>query len=190
MPRAGLSGAEVVAAAAGLADEAGYAGLTMGLLADRLGVRPPSLYKHVGGLADLQHRVATLAMTELGDVIRDAVQGRAGLDALTGLLTAVRDYVAAHPGRYAATVRPEFSGPDDPLLVASTRVISSIAAVLRGYGIGDEEMDHAIRTVRSTIHGFAMLNASQSFQWDADPDQSFDWMIRFIDRGLRDASAR
>jgi hypothetical protein len=33
-----------------------------------------------------------------------------------------------------------------------------------------------------------MLEASQGFQWDADPDQSFDWMIRFIDRGLRDAS--
>ena len=119
MPRAGLNGHDVVAAAAGLADETGYAGVTMGLLADRLGVRAPSLYKHVGGLADLQHRVATLAMTELGDVIRDAVQGRAGLDALTGLLTAVRDYVAAHPGRYAATVSPEFSGPDDPLLAAA-----------------------------------------------------------------------
>ena len=79
MPRAGLNGADVVAAAAGLADETGYAGLTMALLADRLGVRTPSLYKHVGGLADLQHRVATLAMTELGEVIRDAVQGRAGL---------------------------------------------------------------------------------------------------------------
>jgi hypothetical protein len=72
----------------------------MALLADRLGVRTPSLYKHVGGLADLQHRVATLAMTELGEVIRDAVQGRAGFDALAALLTAVRDYVAAHPGRY------------------------------------------------------------------------------------------
>ena len=79
MPRAGLNGGDVVAAAAGLADETGYAGLTMALLADRLGVRTPSLYKHVGGLADLQHRVATLAMTELGEVIRDAVQGRAGL---------------------------------------------------------------------------------------------------------------
>ena len=188
MPRAGLNGRDVVAAAAGLADETGYAGLTMGLLADRLGVRTPSLYKHVGGLADLQHRVATLAMTELGEVIRDAVQGRAGLRRFDRLLTAVRDYVAAHPGRYAATVGAEFGGPDDPLLVASTRVIDSIAAVLRGYGIGEEEMNHAIRTVRSTIHGFAMLNASRSFQWDADPDQSFDWMIRFIDRGLRDAS--
>ncbi len=82
MPRAGLNGGDVVAAAAGLADETGYASLTMALLADRLGVRTPSLYKHVGGLADLQHRVATLAMTELGEVIRDAVQGQAGFDAL------------------------------------------------------------------------------------------------------------
>ena len=188
MPRARLNGRDVVAAAAGLADETGYAGLTMGLLADRLGVRTPSLYKHVGGLADLQHRVATLATTELGEVIRDAVQGRAGFDALAALLTAVRDYVAAHPGRYTATVGAEFSGPDDPLLAASTRVLDSIAAVLRGYGIGEDEMNHAIRTIRSTIHGFAMLDASRGFQWDADPAQSFDWMIRFIDRGLRDAS--
>jgi AcrR family transcriptional regulator len=185
VPRAGLNGGDVVAAAAGLADEKGYAGLTMGLLADRLDVRTPSLYKHVGGLADLQHRVATLAMTELGEVIRDAVQGRAGSDALAALLTAVRDYVAAHPGRYTATVGVEPTGPDDPLQAASTRVIGSIGAVLRGYGIGEDEMDHAMRTIRSTIHGFAMLEASRGFQWDADPDQSFDWMIRFIDRGLR-----
>jgi AcrR family transcriptional regulator len=185
VPRAGLNGGDVVAAAAGLADEAGYASLTMGLLADRLGVRPPSLYKHVGGLADLQHRVATLAMTELGEVIRDAVQGRSGSDALAALLTAVRDYVAEHPGRYTATVGAESSGPDDLLLAASTRVINSIAAVLRGYGIGEDEMDHAIRTVRSTIHGFAMLEASRGFQWDADPERSFDWMIGFVDRGLR-----
>jgi AcrR family transcriptional regulator len=185
VPRAGLTGDDVVTAAARLADETGYASLTMGLLADRLGVRPPSLYKHVGGLADLQHRLAALIMTELGEVIRDAVQGKAGLDALTALLTAVRGYVTDHPGRYAATVGAEFGRPDDPLLAASTRVINSIAAVLRGYGIGEDEMDHAIRTIRCTMHGFAMLEASRGFQWSADPDQSFAWMIRFIDRGFR-----
>ena len=31
----------------------------------------------------------------------------------------------------------------------------SIAAMLRGYGIGDTEMDHAIRTLRCTVHGYA-----------------------------------
>jgi AcrR family transcriptional regulator len=185
VPRVGLTTQDVAIAAAGLADEMGYANLTMGLLADRLGVRSPSLYKHVDGLADLQHRVATLAMTELGEVIRDAVQGQAGRDALAAMMTAMRAYVTAHPGRYAATVGAEFEGPDDPLLRASTRVIDSIAAVLAGYGIGAGEMTHAIRAIRSTMHGFAMLEVSRGFQWDADPDESFGWMISFIDRGLR-----
>jgi AcrR family transcriptional regulator len=185
LPRAGLTSDDVVIAAAGLIDEIGYQELTMGLLAQRLGVRPPSLYKHVDGLADLQHRIATLAMTELGEAVREAMQGRAGIDALQALLTATRAYVTAHPGRYTATVGAEFTGPDDPLLTASARVLASIAAVLRGYGVGDDEMDHAIRTIRCTIHGFAALQASSGFQWSGDPDESFDWMIRFIDGGLR-----
>jgi AcrR family transcriptional regulator len=185
VPRAGLTSDDVVTAAAGLADEIGYQQLTLGLLAQRLGVRAPSLYKHVDSLADLQHRIATLAMTELGEAVRDAMQGRAGIDALSALLTATRAYVTAHPGRYTATIGAEFTGPGDPLLTASTRVLASIAAVLRGYGIGDDEMDHAIRTIRCTIHGFAALQASNGFQWSGDPDESFDWMIRFIDSGLR-----
>jgi AcrR family transcriptional regulator len=185
VPRAGLSRDDVVAAAAELIDEIGYHELTMGLLAQRLGVRAPSLYKHVDGLADLQHRVATLAMTELGDAVRDAMQGRAGRDALTALLTATRAYVTAHPGRYTATIGAEFTGPADPLLAASARVIDSIAAVLRGYGVGEAEMVHAIRTIRCTLHGFAALQASNGFQWSGDPAETFDWMIGFIDRGLR-----
>jgi AcrR family transcriptional regulator len=188
VPRAGLNGGDVVAAAAGLADEIGYAGLTMGLLAERLGVRTPSLYKHVGGLEDLQHQLATLAMTEVGEVIRDAVQGRSGADALAALLHAVRGYVTEHPGRYMATGGgggAVLRGPDDPLLAATTRVLATIAAVLRGYGIGEDEMDHAIRTIRCTIHGFAVLEASGGFQWSNDPGESFEWMIRFVDRGLR-----
>jgi AcrR family transcriptional regulator len=122
VPRAGLTSDDVVAAAAGLTDEIGYHDLTMGLLAQRLGIRAPSLYKHVDDVADLQHRIAALAMTELGEAIRDAMQGRAGLDALSALLTATRAYVTAHPGRYTATIGAEFTGPDDPLLAASARV--------------------------------------------------------------------
>jgi AcrR family transcriptional regulator len=185
VPRAGLSTEDVVTAAAELADEVGFQDLTMGQLAQRLGVRTPSLYKHVDDLADLRHRIATRAMTELGESIRDALQGRSGFDALSALLTATRAYVAAHPGRYAATIGAEFTGAADPLLAASARVIDSLAAVLRGYGITDAEMDHAIRTLRCTIHGFAVLQAAGGFQWSGDPDDTFAWMTGFIDRGLR-----
>jgi hypothetical protein len=129
-------------------------------------------------------------MTELGEVIRDAVQGKAEYDALAAMMTAIRGYVSAHPGRYMATTGAEITGTDDPLQVASARVIDSIAAVLRGYRITEEEMTHAIRTIRSTMHGFAILEASRGFQWNADPDETFEWMIRFIDRGLPSRGSR
>jgi AcrR family transcriptional regulator len=188
VPRTGLSSQDVVVAAAELADEAGYQELTMGLVAQRLGIRTPSLYKHVEDLADLRRRVATLAVTEAGEAIRDALQGRSGLEALTALLTTIRAYVIAHPGRYAATTGQPLSGRDDPLVAATSRFLGSIAAVLRGYGIGDDEMNHAIRTVRCTIHGYATLQAADGFQWSDDADETFDWMVRFIDRGLRSMS--
>jgi Tetracyclin repressor-like, C-terminal domain len=46
-------------------------------------------------------------------------------------------------------------------------------------------MDHALRSIRATFHGFAALQAASGFQWSADPDESFEWMIHFVDRGLR-----
>jgi AcrR family transcriptional regulator len=185
MPRAGLTAADIVIAAADIADELGYDNLTMGLVADRLGVRAPSLYKHIDGLADLQHRVATLAISELGEATRDAMLGTAGPDALAAFARAFRTYVVAHPGRYTATIGAEPIGPADPLFTASARLLDSIAAVLRGYGISPDDMDHALRTIRSTFHGFAALQAANGFQWSADPDESFEWMIHFVDRGLR-----
>lgn len=183
--RPGLTAADVVRAAAEIADETSFANLTLGLVARRLGVRAPSLYKHVDGLADLRHRVATLAMTEFGEIARDAAAGLAGRDALAALAHALRSYVTAHPGRYAATVGAEFTGQDDPLLTAGTRVIELIGAVLRGYRIGEDTIVHAIRAVRSTLHGWATLQAVSGFQWSGDLDVSFEALIDFMDSGLR-----
>jgi AcrR family transcriptional regulator len=185
MPRAGLNTSEVVASAAELADEGGIGSVSLAALAGRLGVKPPALYKHVDGIDDLRRRVATLAMTELGDALRDALQGRSGADAIGAFFKVVQSYIAKHPGRYEATTGAEFQGKDDPLLVAATRVISSIRAVLSGYGIRPDELDHAIRMLRCTIHGYAMLQAANGFQWSNDPDESVAWMIRFFDAGLK-----
>ncbi|GIM91052.1 TetR-like C-terminal domain-containing protein [Paractinoplanes toevensis] len=188
MPRAGLDPAAVVAAAAALADETGPAGVTMGLVAERLGVRTPSLYKHIDSLADLNHGIAALAMAEAADAIRDAVAGLSGRDALAAMCRAFRDYVLKHPGRYAATTGATATGPGDPLALAGERVIGSMAAVLRGYRIEPDQMNHALRTLRSLLHGFATLQAANGFQWDADQEVSFTWLIDFAHRGLMSMS--
>jgi AcrR family transcriptional regulator len=184
VPRAGLSKADVIAAGAVLADEIGFAALAMAPLAQRLGVRPPSLYKHVVNLAELQHAIATLAMTELDRDVRDAVQGRSGCAALAAFAGALRDYVLAHPGRYAATVVEKTTGPEDPLRIAAGRLMDALSAVLRGYRIGEDEMVHALRTLRCAFHGFALLQLERGFQQSADPNAGFAWMVACLDRGL------
>jgi AcrR family transcriptional regulator len=185
VPRAGLTAAAVTAAGAALADEAGLAQLSMGALADRLGVKTPSLYKHVDGLADLNHRIAVLATTELGDAIRDATQGRAGHDALVAAADTMRRYVIRHPGRYASATGTPTTEPDDPLALARQRFLGSFAAVLHGYRLDADQEIHALRTLRSMMHGFITLEVAGSFQYDTDITTSFSWMTELFHEGLR-----
>jgi AcrR family transcriptional regulator len=190
VPRAGLSPATVTEVGAQLADEVGFGQLSMGLLAERLGVKTPALYNHVSGQADLGHRIAILAMTEFADAIRDAIAGLAGSDALAAGAQAMRRYVREHPGRYAAGNAARPAGPDDPLIAADRRVIASWAAMLRGYRLDPGQEIHALRMLRSMLHGFATLEAAGGFQIDTSADDSFTWMIDFIDHGLRVTGVR
>ena len=184
MPRAGLTAASVSRAGAELVDEVGFENLSMGLLAERLGVKTPSLYKHVASQADLAHRIAILSMTEFADAIRDATQGRAGNDALVAGAQAMRTYVLTHPGRYAAANAARPTGPDDPLVPAIERVVASWAAMLHGYHLDRDEEIHALRMLRSTLHGFAELEAAGGFRGRGPVDESFTWLLRFLDQGL------
>ncbi len=56
--RAGLTESRVVDEAERLADEVGRSRLTLAALAERLGVRQPSLYKHIDGMNGLQRSLA------------------------------------------------------------------------------------------------------------------------------------
>jgi AcrR family transcriptional regulator len=179
----------VTEAGAALADEVGLDQLSMGLLAERLGVKTPALYNHVASQAQLVHRIAILATTEVADAIRDATQGRAGSEALIAGAQAMRMYVREHPGRYAAGNAARPTGADDPLIPAVDRVLASWAAMLRGYRLDPGQEIHALRMLRSILHGFATLEAAGGFQIDTDVDKSFTWMINFIDHGLQATTA-
>ncbi|WP_250007647.1 TetR/AcrR family transcriptional regulator [Actinoplanes sp. M2I2] len=192
MPRARLTPLSVTEAGAALIDEIGFENLSMGLLAERLGVKTPALYKHITSQADLVHRIAVRAMAQFADAIRDAIQGRAGSDALAAGAQAMRTYVLEHPGQYAAadaaSSRP--TGPDDPIIPAVERVVASWAAMLRGYHLDSGQEIHALRMLRSALHGFSTQEAAGGFQIDASVDDSFTWMISFLDRGLQNITAQ
>ncbi|MGJ7440972.1 TetR-like C-terminal domain-containing protein [Aquipuribacter sp. MA13-6] len=126
---------------------------------------------------------------EVGDAIGDAIQGRSGSEALTAAAQAMRTYVTDHPGRYAAGNGAHPAGPDDPLVAASERLLAGLSAALRGYRLPAEEEIHALRMLRSTIQGFATLEADGGFRIAVDVDESFAWVIGRLDAGPADRSA-
>jgi AcrR family transcriptional regulator len=194
VPRAGLTSDVVARAAADLADELGWPQLTLSAVAARLGVRQPSLYKHVASLAALRRRVSLLAVAELRERLSAAVAGRAGADALTRLAGAYRGYAHECPGRYAASVIAPANG-DDEHIRASQAILTTLAAVLRGYGIAqdvdheqrrdNEDALHAIRALRSLLHGFVALESAGGFALALDLDESFHRLVIGFDTALQ-----
>ncbi len=183
MPRAGLSRPAVVAAAAELADENGWDRLTLAALAGRLGVRLPSLYKHIDSLDGLRRDIAVLAVTELGAALGEAAVGRAGRDALHSMAAAWRAYAAGRPGRYAATVRAP-AADDAEHLAAADGVLRTVLAVLAGYGLSGDDAIDATRALRASLHGFAALEAGGGFGLPVDVDRSFTRLVDGFDAAL------
>jgi len=183
VPRAGLTSERVVRAAAEMADDHGWSQLTLAGLATRLGVRQPSLYKHIDSLDGLHRGISVLAKRELGEVISRAAVGRSGRDALVAVCLAYRAWVHAHPGRYAATVRaPAAEDHEDQR--AAAEVVAVVVAVLAGFGLEDERAIDAARTVRSALHGFVALETSGGFGLPRDLDASFAFLVDTLASGL------
>lgn len=176
MPRAGLSRDRVTHEAAVMADEVGLDKVTLAGLAERLGVRQPSLYKHIDSLAGLHRSVAVQSKRELGEVLARATVGRSGAAAIHAMSHAYRNWALEHPGRYVAS--NAMSEPDDiENESVSLEVIQIVADVLASYELtGDDAID-AIRAFRSTLHGFVSYEASGGFALTANIDRSFERLI-------------
>jgi AcrR family transcriptional regulator len=183
VPRAGLNTDRVVAEAAVMADEVGLNRVTLAALAARLGVRQPSLYKHVDSLDSLQQGIAVRAKEELADVLGRAAMGRARDDALVAMAHAYRTWAQAHPGRYEATQRPPAPGNAEDE-AAAARAVQVVAAVMDGYGLDGDDAIDAIRAFRAALHGFVSLEAGGGFALRTDIDRSFDRLIHAVQVAL------
>ncbi len=186
--RAGLDRASVVEEAARLLTEEGIEQLSLGRLAERLGVRTPSLYNHVAGLTGLKHDLALYCSRELLGRLTRATIGKSRREAIFALANAFRDYAREAPARYALTLgSPD---PDDQELQDVARQNVDIArAVLAPYKLGEDEVIHAIRSLRSIVHGFISLEIAGGFGMPVDLNASFQWLISMFVNGLEEQSS-
>jgi hypothetical protein len=150
-------------------------------------VRLPSLYNYIDGLAGLQRELGLLAARELAERMSRAAIGKSGDDAVLALAQAYRAYILAHPGRYGALVRAP-AADDLDMQALSTAIIEIVLAVLQPYKLGKTGAIHAVRGLRSIVHGFATLEQAGGFGLPLDCDESFRLLLQAYVVGLQKAS--
>ena len=181
--RAGLDQEAVVEAAAKLVDEEGIEQLSLGRLAERLGVRTPSLYNHVAGLPGLKHDLALYCLRDVLNHLFRATIGKSRAEAIFAFANAYRVYAGETPGRYALTLQAPDPG-DLELQAIAQQIIEIALAILEPYKFSEEEAIHAIRGLRSIVHGFISLEGAGGFAMPVDLDASFHWLINVFVAGL------
>jgi AcrR family transcriptional regulator len=189
-----LSVEKIARTALELVDAAGE--FTVSAVADRLGVRPSSLYNHVSGRDDIVEGMRALTM---GDVALRFDPDASWDEAFPRLLRGYRDAFARHPRLIpmltSHTVRSE------PVM----RMYGVLATILRRSGVPDELLLDAITIMDSYVIGAALDVAAPDEVWgsgaatsdamhaaiDAAPtgraraDRSFDIGLRLMLEGIR-----
>lgn len=179
MARAGLDADLIVDRAAHMLDEEGSQGLSLAALAARLGVKTPSLYKHVDGLPGLTRAVMLRAKDDLGRVMGTAAIGLSRDDAIVAMSFAYRRWALDHPGQYPLTVRAPVTG-DDGDERASSGILTVVLAALSGYDLHDDDAIDATRFIRSALHGFVSLESTGAFELPRDTELSFTHVVKSV----------
>jgi AcrR family transcriptional regulator len=153
---------QIVAVARELLEQEGAAGLTMRRLADRLGIRAPSLYKHLPDKAAMEAAIIATGFEDAAAAFEAAVDGTA--EPLASLATAYRAFALAHPHLYRLMT-------DQPLprdrLPAGLEDRTS-APLLRA--TGDPQL---ARAVFAFAHGMVLLELTHRLPAGADPQAAW-----------------
>jgi AcrR family transcriptional regulator len=163
VPELSARGRQLVAAARALLEEGGPEALSMRRLAERVGIRAPSIYKHLADKEALEVALIADGLRELTEACEAAVAGAD--DPLAALAVAYRGFARAHPHLYRLiTDRPL---PRDRLPEGlEARAGAPLVAAMGG------DPDRA-RATWAFAHGMVMLELTARFPPGADLDAAW-----------------
>ena len=172
--RARTSQIDIVAAGRELLEAGGLDAVTMQAVADRVGIRAPSLYKRFSGRGDL---IAAVGASILAD-LRDELAPFAGLEPAAGIRSiaeAFRQFALGHPRSYELIFLnlPPGSRPPAELNAMAAAPLVELAGRLAG---PDQALE-AARLVTAFAHGFVSMELSGAFRLGGDVDAAYRYGV-------------
>ncbi len=180
--RARTSPPEIVTAGRALLEAGGLDAVTMLAVAERVGVRAPSLYKRFPNRGALIAAIGAAALDELRDAMtpsgREADPG-AGLRAVADTY---RAFAHRNPRTYELLFMslPADSRPSDE---QTTRAAAPVLELVERL-VGPDRALEAARLVTAYAHGFVSMELSGAFRLGGDVDEAYRYGIDVLIRAI------
>ena len=173
-----LSRQDIIEAAIACIEKEGASALGVNRVARELGIKPPAIYKHLQGNAELKKAVALaiykLYFAQLSQKITGIKEPRAFLKA-GGF--ASRDFARSHPGLFQVMMQFQLQ-PNDPESAAVIQESQDLfKTLLDSQNLSKTKLIDIMRMVNSTIVGFISLEQSGLLTLPRSTDDSFEVML-------------
>ncbi len=180
MGRKGIEDSAILREAAHMIAGQGLDGFSLRGLARNLGIQPASLYNHFPSLGALLTRLALDVTQDMNRALYEAIEGRAGDDALRALLLAYREYVHTHPEMYRVVLAlPRMDGEE--IQSAASSLTGPVYRALEGRKLDPERRIHFQRYLRSLMHGFSTLeNRGYMSHLATSSDESYEFIVECV----------
>jgi AcrR family transcriptional regulator len=169
---------EIVTAGRELLEAGGLDAVTMLAVAQRVGVRAPSLYKRVPSRAALIAAIAAGTFDELGRGIEPFIEDPDPKAGLRSMATAYRAFAHVNPRAYELLFMnlPPDHGPTADHNLRSAAPLLALATRLVG---ADQALD-AARLVTAFAHGFVSMELGGAFRLGGDVDEAYRYGVEVL----------
>lgn len=172
----------IVAAGRALLEEGGLDAVTMQAVADRVGVRAPSLYKRLDDRPALIAAIAGDVLEELGRALHPAFEAADPANAVRILADRYRAFAHGSPGAYQLLFTRLLRAAR-PTAEANARASADLL-VLAERLVGRERALEAARLLTAFVHGFVSMELAGAFRLGGDVDAAFRFAVETLIAGL------
>jgi len=161
----------ILSAARAILEEDGLDAVVMSRVAERVGVRGPSLYKHVTDRAALIRAVGEAVTADLARHLSLAVSSGDARADLTATAHAYRAFVQANPHGYGllfANLSPDLQPDPEAIAELARPIVEAMSAI-----VGPDDALPAARTFVAWAHGFVSMELAGAFRLGGNLDEAY-----------------
>lgn len=157
----------VIEAASDIADKDGLSNVSLKAVAEKLGIRTPSLYNHIECLDDLLREVAHKGMRAMNEKMTLSAIGTSGDAAIKSVGVEYLNYIIEHPGIYETIQWATWHSTEETNEIFGN-YISLLTTLICSCNFNPDSTNEILNLLTGVLHGYATLQLRSAF---TNPDK-------------------